>query len=236
MGFYDHRCMVSGVSLKGADAALVPLQQTESAYVPITLAIKGNYNRLGAIDGITEDTNTDLVLRCFSRKLQTGELIVDQKYLRIHGYFPFRTIENLVQACERNLTDNPHAVLLNGRPVVYALISQAIWEEIARAAPASAEPAEARFHRLFTGSPVAEEIYASNLDGATQHLHELAAVHDYLAARGIAWHPPDDPSQHDSEEMQEYLDEARRAFRDCPIVSQGLQRYEREVGDLLEED
>jgi len=63
MGFYDCRCMATGVSLKGADAALVLLHRAAGEYAPISLAIKGNYNRLGAIDGVDEDANTRLVLR-----------------------------------------------------------------------------------------------------------------------------------------------------------------------------
>ena len=85
MGLYDCRCMISGVSLKGADAVLVPLQRPHGDYVPIALAVKGNYNRLGSIDGIEEDANTRLVLGFFQAGLRTGAFAVDEEYLRALG-------------------------------------------------------------------------------------------------------------------------------------------------------
>ena len=88
MGFYDCRCMVSGVSLKGADAALVLLQQAGEAYRPIALAIVGNYNRLGSIDGIEEDANTKLVLEYFLGKLRSGAFAVDVDYFQGLDCYP----------------------------------------------------------------------------------------------------------------------------------------------------
>src|SRR5262245_3985750 len=87
MGMYDGRCMVSCVSLKGADAALVLLQQSGDAFHPMELAITGNYNRLGSIDGL-EDANTQLVFDYFQRKLASGEFVVDVDYLSGHEFYP----------------------------------------------------------------------------------------------------------------------------------------------------
>jgi hypothetical protein len=72
MGFYDRKCMVTGVSLKGADAALVLLHQSFDNYVPLALAVKGNYNRFGSIDGIEEDANTQSILQFFQESLRSG--------------------------------------------------------------------------------------------------------------------------------------------------------------------
>jgi hypothetical protein len=55
MGFYDCRCMITRISLRGARAVLVPiilLSQSENRYAPFGLGIKGTYNRLGSIDMI----------------------------------------------------------------------------------------------------------------------------------------------------------------------------------------
>ena len=114
MGLYDCRCMITGVSLKGADAVLVTLQRPCGDYFPIALAIKGNDNRLGSIDGIEEDTNSRLVLEFFQAELQTGEFVVDEEYSRARRYYPISTIETLLQAFERNINDNPRAALLVG--------------------------------------------------------------------------------------------------------------------------
>src|SRR5258708_5960905 len=128
MGFYDCRCMLTGVSLKGADAALVPLRATGSAFVPLALAIKGNYNRLGSIDGIEEDANTELILRFFLDKLQTGEFVVEGEYLRAHNCYPIRTIEDLLQGFERNINDSASASVLSGQPIVFALVCRTVWD------------------------------------------------------------------------------------------------------------
>ena len=109
--------MVSGVSLKGANASLVLLEQTGEVYRPIALAITGNYNRLGSIDGIKEDANTKLVLRYFLGKLRSSEFAVDADYFRGHGCYPIKNIEQLLACFERNINDFPNAAVLNGRPV-----------------------------------------------------------------------------------------------------------------------
>ena len=134
---------------------------------------------------------------------------------------------------ERNINDNHTAAVLRGEPVVFALISRAVWKAIARAAgPPKAGPEALR---VFRGSPVAAGIYG-DLTALAGPLGELVAVDDLLARRGLAWAPPADPGQHYSEEMREYLEEARRKYADSPIVLAGLDDYEGEVGELLEDE
>ena len=50
MGFYDFRCAVSGISLRGADAVLVVLEPDGDQYRPVTLGVTGCYDRLGSIE------------------------------------------------------------------------------------------------------------------------------------------------------------------------------------------
>src|ERR1700722_14596538 len=105
MGFYDCRCMATGVSLKGADAALVLLEPLAVGYTPTALAFKGNYDRLGSIDGVKEDANTRLVLRYFLDVLLSRAFTVDEEYLAVSKRFPIRTIEDLLFGFERNMND-----------------------------------------------------------------------------------------------------------------------------------
>ena len=233
MGFYDCRCMVTGVSLKGGDAALVLLYQSSDQYVPMALAVKGNYNRLGSIDGIDEDANTQSVLRFFQESLGSGVFIVDEEYLRGHGCFPIQTIEDLLQGFERNMNDGEGIAVLNGQSVVFALIARAVWDTIAEAAPAPVEPALTSFKRLFKASPLGLEIYAESLEAVSKHIGELAAVDSLLTMRGLTWRPSEATGQDYPEEMRQYLDEAREIFSDLPIILAALRRYEREIGDLL---
>jgi hypothetical protein len=235
MGFYDCRCMATGVSLKGADAALVLLQHEADPYAPIALAIKGNYDRLGSIDGIEEDANTRLVLRFFLEALQEGAFRVDQESLAADGCFPIRTIEHLLRGFERNMNDGPGYAALHGQPVVFTLLARAVWDTIAQAAPPPVEPVSAAFRRLFGPSPVGTRIYAGSLGEVSGHLGELAAVDSFLRSQGLPWQATEGGGQDYPEEMQQYLGEARRAFADSPIILAALRHYADEVGELLEE-
>jgi hypothetical protein len=233
MGFYDCRCMVTGVSLKGAGAALVLLHQSSDQYVPMALAVKGNYNRLGSIDGIDEDANTQSVLRFFQESLRSGAFTVDEEYLRGHGCFPIQTIEDLLQGFERNMNDGEGIAALNGQSVVFALIARPVWDTIAAAAPTPVDPALTSFKRLFKASPVGLEIYAESVGAVSKHISELAAVDSSLTRRGLSWRPSEATGQDYPEEMRQYLDEAREIFSDLPTILSALRRYEQEIGDLL---
>lgn len=236
MGFYDCRCMATGVSLKGADAQLVLLQQAASEYVPISLAIKGNYNRLGSIDGIVEDANTRLVLRYFLDSLRSGAFRVDEAYLASHRCFPIRTIEDLLQGCERNINDGPGHAVLHDKPVVFALVARAIWETITQAARPLDEPVSAVFQRLFGASPVGAAIYAGSLAEMSGQVGDLAAVDAFLKSRRLAWQPTEGGGQDSPDDMRQYLAESRQAFADSATIVTGLSRYEEEVAELLEDE
>jgi hypothetical protein len=235
MGFYDARCMVSGVSLKGTDAALILLEQAGDAYRPIALAITGNYNRLGCIDGIDEDDNTDLILEYFLAGLRSGEFVAVE-YPQENGFTPIEGIENLLNCFERNINDFPTSAVLGGRPIVFALICRAVWTALARSGPTSEAAPEQLFAQLFNSVPVAEEMYREKLSGVTRHLRELSAVADFMGRSGLVWRQADDVSQHYREEIRQYLDEARQSFRDSPVILDALKDYQDEVSDLLTDD
>jgi hypothetical protein len=78
MGFYDCRCMVTGLTLEG-DATLVVLRQAGDAYQPITLGIAGSYDRYGSIDGVEEDVNTGLVFSYFLDRRRDGRFFTTSK-------------------------------------------------------------------------------------------------------------------------------------------------------------
>jgi hypothetical protein len=231
MGYYDCRCLVSGVSLKGADAVLVLLHQAGEAYRPIACAITGNYNRLGSIDGIEEDANTELILDFFLGKLQSGAFVVDTEYLGGHNCYPIQDVEQLLTGFERNINDYPRAAVLEGIPVVFALVCKAVWDGLARA-PTPGTPAT-WFQELFKSVPVAEEMYGGRREAVSGHLRELAAVSRFLAGRGLVWRSADNPGQDYPEEMRQYLAEARQTFRDSAVMLDALKQYEGEVGGLL---
>ena len=214
MGFYDYRCMATGVSLKGVDAALVLLAPSGNALAPMVLAVTGNYNRLGSIDFVDEDTNTELLLRFFLDKLVAGELVTyhDEE---AKG---FDSIETLLQQIERGVTGVCNISTLNGQPLLYALICRTVWDSVARAGTSPFPAEETLLRELFPMGHVAREIYKECLPEVSRPLKELAAVSRFLAEHRIAWKPPDDAQQHYSGDMQAFLVEAKQAFSKVPAV------------------
>lgn len=234
MGFYDNCCMVTGVSLKGSDAALVLLERRKAAYRPAALAVKGAYDRLGSIDGIDHrDANCRLIYDYFSGKVKSGELAVDEAEMRAVGRWPVKNLEAVLWAFERNMNDGGQHHL-NGRPIVFALICRAVWDALAQTADARAKTPSAQFAELFKDSAIADEIYKSSLTKVAAHLRELHAVCGFLAQQRIKWQPAEaDSGQHYGEEMREFLQEARRRFKKSAVVLEALKDYEKEVADCL---
>lgn len=232
MGFYDCRCMASGVSLKGADAVAVLLQLSSGAFRPVALALTGSYDRLGTIGGVTDDANARLISAYFLAKRSSGEFVIDEPYWS-KSRCPITNIENLLWGFERNTNDNPEAAVLNGAPVVAALTSRRVWDAIVRAAPHDERADSARFAALFSGVSVAEEMYRGHLARVGEQLRELSAVSAFLATRGIEWTPTEAGGQDYADEMRDCLASARERYKDCPAVLDGLRDYEREVSELL---
>ena len=92
------------------------------------------------------------------------------------------------------------------------------------------------FQEMFHESPVAWRIYSGSSAEVADHVREFAAVCSFMTSRGMAWEPADDPGQDYAEDMQEYLAEARRGFDDSTTILAALLAYEREVGELLQDD
>ena len=63
-------------------------------------------------------------------------------------------------------------------------------------------------------------------------LRELAIVDAFLDTHGRSWTPPGDYGQHWREEILSYLERAREAYRDVPVVLDGLDGYAAEIGLL----
>jgi hypothetical protein len=243
MGFYDCRCMVTGLSLHGIDATLVPLLRESAGYRPITLGIAGTYDRYGAIDGIVEDTNTELVLAHFLVRLGDGGFVVDTETLRIGAEQPVSDIEDLVWCFERNgmslafAPDFEPVATLDGIPVDFALIAQPVWDALAATVDPGRGSVDEWFKRAFGDVPTPGDIYRGRLAEVAEQVRQLYAVADFVAAHGLAWAPPNESAQrypngaggqHHSGEVRLFFDEARRDYAGVPVVRAALDEYERD--------
>ncbi|MFE7801887.1 hypothetical protein [Nocardia sp. NPDC057440] len=243
MGFYDCRCMVTGIGLDGIGATAVLIRRNGDVYQPISLGIAGNYDRSGAVDGVTEDLGTDVLLRYFLDRLSDGRLVLDLGATEFDRESPPADIDELLWCFERNcldIDDEPAAAaIFDGSPILLALIAQPIWDGVTAAAIAD------RFENAFPDSPTAWDIYRDHPSELSVPAGQLRAINDLLAARGMAWaspahnaqrYPTDYGGQHDSEDLRRFLDEARRDYHDLPIVLSAIESYEKKIRDLLIDD
>ncbi|GIJ46269.1 hypothetical protein Val02_31550 [Virgisporangium aliadipatigenens] len=241
MGLYDTRCAVTGISLFTADAVMVGLARAGAGYRPITLGVAGAYNGYGVLEEITEDRNTALLMAYFDARAADGRLVCDRDYGRRFGVPP-RDIESLFGYFERNFCDAPDdrpALALDGRSVVYCMISKLVWDGVAAAHAPERGTVESRFAELFGDSPIAAEIYRPALHEVADGVRDLYAMDAFLRAHGIAWSTPD-PEVHGmvypDEETREFVREARSRFAGEPAVLDALDRYDAQQAALHEDD
>lgn len=226
--------MVSGVSLKGCRAALVLLDERERRRLqPVALPIKGSYNRLGTIDCVEEDTNTELVLAYFLEELRAGTFIVDAEYLDAIDCYPVNNIEQLLTAFERTVNDG-RAAQFDGRTIGFALVCEVVWDAIANSE--RAESPTVCFEQVFDDVPMAKQIYSKLCEDLSKPTQELFTVNRFLAERNIPWRVTEGGGQDYPEEMREYLEEARNRFEDSEVLLQALRQYESSVSHLLGDD
>ncbi len=244
MGFYDCNCMLTGISLMGIRATTVVLQRSGDTYAPITLGITGTYDRLGKVDGIREDLNTELVLRYFMDRSLDGRFFADdQTSVHDGGLSSDSDIEDLLHFVERTdasialgIDESPSAAL-DGGALFSALIAQPVWDAVTAGPATSDSSSDQRFRRVFGDTSAPNEIYRERLLELTTPLNQLAAVDDFVKVHGLRWAPVPEPSQryatdgyggqHYLEDIQEFLDRAKHDYRDEPVVLTGLADYER---------
>jgi hypothetical protein len=227
MGFYDYRCMLSGVSLKGARATVVLLIDDAGKRHPIGLPVHGSYNRSGTIDGVRPDAASDALLAFF---LGDG-LTLDEAYLDGFGLLPFRTIEDAFSAVERTAADHRGAVRWEGHTVSYALMSRAVLSALA--ADPEAHSPDPTLERVL--DPRAHLIYPQPRARFERATRELDAVLRFMRRQRIVWQAPRSPEQHGPKEMRSALRSARTKARDDAAYQAGLDAYETESADLLTE-
>jgi hypothetical protein len=249
MGFYECTCMVSGVSLLGDDATCVILRRdAEMGFTPVTLPVSGAYNRMGAVDRITENANTELIVAFFSEQIRTGRFFAEYQTTINETVWPAPSpeyasvIDGLVGLIERNTTvwhclnmGSEPWVTFDGDALVLSLIAQPIWDAITKSAATGSESLESLFTTVFDGDPIAEGIYGGQLPGVAAQVRELTAVDAFMRRRALRWKPPSEYDQHWKDIVLGYLERARRDFVDVPEVMAGLDACAEQTAILLEE-
>lgn len=253
MGFYDCRCMISGISISGVDAAtLVLLGQADGSYRPIAAGIAGDYSGYCAIECGTKDSHAIMVYAYFMDRLRDGRFVIRYSHIITDGTPP-TDIDNLIWHIERNFlgflefAGLPHVRIatLDGGLVVFALIAQPGWDAVTGGATVGQETVEALFSRLFGDASRAHELYQGRLAEVSHHVAQLSAVDDFVRGRGLTWAPPAEPAQryptdmgalYASEEMRMFLGEARRDLGDVAALLPVLDAHEASIIEMEDEE
>jgi hypothetical protein len=250
MGFYDARCMITGLSLRTLHATAVVLRRTGTGYRPVTLGIGGTYDRGGKVDGVREDSNTELVLSYFRALAGGPRLYLHDSSSRAD--LPWNDpanireqltdIEQVLHYVERNAGHlvgywEPTASL-DGDLLTLALIAQPVWDALAAPVPADPAALADRFGSVFRDEPAADEIYRAGLAQVADEVRQAYAVTRFLTDRGRDWLPWAEPSPHygdmggeqypPAEELA-FLDDARADHADVPALRSVFDDVHREI-------
>ena len=238
MGFFDMKCMLTGVSIDFVGTMAVVLRYTPTGYEPVSLGLSGEYDGIGHLDGLRPDPGTELLYDFLQGCLRSGRFVTTYGYnesdlddsYRLDAMFGL--IENYWMGDDGY--EQPTAVL-DGAPLVYATIARPIWDAIAT----TAASAPATLHTVFGDNPIPHEIYGAHAMEVDAQLQELARIADFVSARGLRWAQPFDPDQRYPTDGQargggesvELVAQARLDYADSPAMLAGLDAYAKKLED-----
>lgn len=239
MGFFDCKCMLTGVSVDYVGAVVVVLRCTTSGYEPVSLGIPGEYDGTGSIFPETSDRAVELLHGYLEQQHRTGRFVIKPavagELVDLSGDCGLQGLLTYIMDAwllagpygDEPFTPMPMAVL-DGDPLVYALIAQPIWDAIvaARSGPATLDG-------VFGDCPIPREIYGAHLAEVEPQLQALARITEFVRTHELRWAPPTDPDQRypsdggqwSEEQNAGYVAQARLDYRDSPAVLAGLDAY-----------
>lgn len=215
MGFYDHYCGASGLSLLGQDCDLFLLRETSTGFAPVCPPVRGNYNRFGSIDGFEEKGAYAAIGAGLRRLVGAGRVAVDwQNFDHVpRGAF---TLEQFFEMAEKHW-EFKDSVTFDGSPIAFMLIQADVSDAIAQSAPAvQARGIPDLVHRAFAGVEPGPSLVASlSPSDAEPLLLRTVQLRSWVDAHD-GWHPHDEAGQHGDEEILASVADARKRFAGSP--------------------
>lgn len=246
MGHYDFRCPISGLSLRGSDAVhIAVVTVTPERWAPLSLPIRGSYDRLGSIDFITPDGVTALFVDGFARVVKAGRVLAPSARDEFAAFSRAPGLEALLKLFAYTNTASiwsPASFTLDGRKVRQMLIQADVFEALAPEVPTRAPGYEALEQQLLGApiDPLAREMFEELIIGddilrlqASVALTRLTALDAWLAARDRTWAPGNETGQFDTSIDLEFALAARSNLAAHPalvrVIDGVLAELEREV-------
>jgi len=207
MGFYDLRCALTGLSLRGQTCDTVLLRRREGRPQPIWGTIRGPYNRLGSIDDPPRHAAELAHLReAIERHVLSGRWV--ERGDTVSAADPF---------FER-FEPSRHVVQLDGDELSVRLVHHRIVQHLEREHAAPTASSEALFARVFARIEPFAPYAPLDLDAG---LRRLEAIRAWLGARPFL--PVRMPEQHTDDDVARSIRDAKKR---APALREAIEEAE----------
>lgn len=239
VGFFDFRCPISGLSLRGQSAVHIALiEAAPERWAPLSLPTKGAYDRLGSVDFITPDELTATLVTGFARMARAGRVDASGEPRRYAEFTSAPQLERLLKLFAQVNTDSmyapPTTFTLDGRALRQVLLHAGVVAALAPVAAPAGPPTYEELEEQLGRAPLApqgRELYEELVIAddparlrAGVALAQLGALDRRLAAGGWRWSPAAQTGQYDCEVDLEFAREARARTGDFPELRELIAR------------
>ena len=229
----DLRCLFSGVSLWGAETALVLLGPDEGALRPISLPLLGRYLGHGLLEDITDGPNCALILAALQKACDEGALRVDWQGLGVEPTL-LEDLQSFLSLVAYAQLSCPDAIVLHDHPLQFALLEANVLAALVARPTTGLDDArlDELPSRVFGGRNGAATLYRALASQPLalrlrfgQSLLGLYALERAFEAEGLSWSSPGGGWERDDGRAASWLEQALLRFRDQLDVIEALDEY-----------
>ena len=231
----DYRCLVSGVSLLGAETMglLCAASAAEGPFLPCALPLWGRYEGNGSLAEVQVGPNAEVIVRAFHDDIRRGEARIDWSDLGV-APVDLDHIETLLAVVRTNSIHGLDAVRWRGRLVDLALVQADVAAALMQDEPArlSRIPVDELPQAVVEGSPIFAEVMRLAFSRGPKmrckfglSLVSLASFVDQLDLLGVTLGGPQHGIQLEMSEPARWLAEAYQHFSTNDPMRQALDEY-----------
>ncbi len=229
MGLYDYRCLLTGISLQGANCVAIVLQRGDDGWQPASLPVRGFYGGYGTLHGgYIDGERSDIashVATSFAEDLKDNVTTLEGD-----ADWAWRNSESslfgrMLEVVERTATGHG-TVLFDGQSVAHTLIQTPVFDAIsAQFSTETNEPTRELLQRVLP-TPLGRRWYG-DIAGFSRceiqaelrrGLLQIAAIAVWMRENGCTWSTPrvftEPGEQHSLGTIIESFRAARSRFAD----------------------
>lgn len=228
MGSYDYRCLLSGISLRGADCVAIVIQREGQGWQPASLPMRGRYNGYGAIESRFRERSylDDQATRSFEDAVGEGRIKLDTEAAFQWRRSDREGLDRMVATIERATTGHG-TVVFSGRRVAHTLMDATFFDAVCAELAETQESTSALLERVLPTAlgrwwygDLAESPIRDVQSQLRRGLLQVAAVSAWMQQHGIEWATPpvfDGPGeQHYENQILASYRAARSRFAEEP--------------------